>query len=168
MRAVIVAEDDMRTAFLTTAFLAISSAALAQGDWPTYTSKQFGIEIAYPDAFVGDMSRAAEGHFQLKNGGFLVLSLDELNGQDLKSFLRDNLLRDMDVTYERRKNNWMAYSGYVGDQIVYGRTHLSCGGRYAHSFLIRYPASERATYDRVVEKLSHSIRVAPEFRETRC
>jgi hypothetical protein len=159
----------MRKSFVAAAFaLAATGAFAQQGDWPTYTSKQFGLEIAYPDAFVGDMSRAAEGHFDLEGGGVLILSLDELNGEDLKPFLRRNLLRDIDVTYERRKNNWMAYSGYAGDQIVYGRTHLSCGGRYAHSFLIRYPVAERATYDRVVEKLSHSLRVSPEFRKTRC
>ena len=159
----------MRTWFFAAALAIAAFPALAQqGDWPTYTSKQFGIEIAYPDAFVGDMSRAAEGHFTLKNGGFLVLSLDELDGRDLREFLNGHLLRDIDVTYERRKKNWMAYSGYSGDQIVYGRTHLSCGGRYAHSFLIRYPVAERAAYDRVVEKLSHSLRVSPEFRQTRC
>lgn len=159
----------MRTIALAIGLLLAAGAALAQqGDWPTFTSKRFGIQIAYPDAFVGDLSRAAEGHFVLKNGGLLLLSLDELRGADLKRFLRGSLLKEIDVTYERRKNNWMAYSGYAGDQIVYGRTHLSCGGRYAHTFLIRYPVSERATYDRVVEKLSHSLRVSPEFTETRC
>ena len=155
----------MRATCLAAVLVLASGAAFAQqGDWPTFTSKQFGLQIAYPDAYVGDMSRAAEGHFALKNDGVLLLSLDELDGADLKSFLRRSLLKDIDVTYERRKKNWMAYSGYAGDYIVYGRTHLSCGGRYAHSFLIRYPRGERANYDRVVEKLSHSLRVAPEFR----
>jgi len=158
-----------RTKFAILLALALVSPALAQhGDWPTYTSKQFGLQIAYPDSYVGDMSRAAEGYFALKNDGVLVLSLDELNGADLKTFLAGSLLKEIDVTYERRKKNWMAYSGYAGDYIVYGRTHLSCGGRYAHSFLIRYPTANRATYDRVVEKLSHSLRVAPEFTQTRC
>lgn len=158
----------MRARYLAAVFVVASGAAIAQqGDWPTFTSKQFGLQIAYPDAYVGDMSRAAEGHFALKNDGVLLLSLDELGGADLKTFLGRSLLKDIDVTYERRKKDWMAYSGYAGDYIVYGRTHLSCGNRYAHSFLIRYPKSERATYDRVVEKLSHSLRVAPEFR-SRC
>ena len=155
--------------FAAAVALAPIGAAAQQGDWPTFTSKQFGLQIAYPDAFVDmEASRAAEGHFALKDGGVLLLSLDELRGEGLEAFLRQSLLKDIDVTYRRRKANWMAYSGYAGDQIVYGRTHVSCNGRYAHSFLIRYPVRERATYDRVVEKLSHSLRVSPDFVATRC
>jgi hypothetical protein len=160
----------MRYAILTAAFLAATAgAASAQEKWPVFTSKQFGLSIAYPGDLVDyPASRPAKGEFALKGGGRLVLTMDDLQGQSLRPFLNQTLLKDIDVTYQRQKDNWMAYSGYAGTEIVYGRTHLSCGGRYAHTFLIRYPEAARATYDRVVERLSHSLRVSPQFTAANC
>lgn len=155
----------MTRIFLGAALAAlITGSAFAEEAWPIYTSKQFGIAIAYPGHLVDyPASRPARGEFALKNGGQLILTKDDLQGQKLPDFLNGALLQGVDVTYTRQKGNWMAYSGYVGDQIVYGRSHLSCGGQIAHTFLIRYPESERAVYDRVVERLSHSLKVAPGF-----
>ena len=149
-----------RTVFLGAAFaLAMLGGASAQ-EWQTYRSKQFGIQIAYPGDLVDySQSRPARGEFALRNGGRLVLTKSDLGGQRLSDFLNGTLLKDVDVTYTRQKDGWMAYSGYVGDHIVYGRSQLSCGGRTAHSFLIRYPVRERAVYDPIVERLSHSLRV---------
>jgi hypothetical protein len=148
----------------------LPGAALAQpASWTTFTSQQYGLRIAYPTHLVDEgRSRPQDGAYVLKGGARMILSLNELNGADLRRFLNRNLLQDVDVTYTRRKDNWMAYSGYVGSDIVYGRTHISCGGRYAHSFLIRYPRTERATFDRAVERLSHTIRVDPDFPARRC
>ncbi|BCJ92014.1 hypothetical protein IZ6_27490 [Terrihabitans soli] len=141
----------------------------AQENWPVFTSKQFGLSIAYPDHLVDyPASRPAKGEFALKGGGRLVLTMDDLHGRDLKSFLQEAFLKDVDVTYQRRKGGWMAYSGYAAGEIVYGRTHISCGGRYAHTFLIRYPEAERSTYDPVVERLSHSLKVSPQFTAASC
>ena len=149
-------------------FLGLCGAASAE-PWPVYTSKQFGLKIAYPGHLVDySQSRPARGEFALKGGGLLIFTKDALGGQKLKTFLHGTLLRDVDVTYSQQKGNWMAYSGYVGSQIVYGRSHLSCGGQVAHSFIIRYPKAERATYDRVVERLSHSLQVAPGFDGQMC
>jgi len=151
-----------RTFFLGAAFVLATFGGASAQEWQTYTSKQFGLQIAYPGDLVDySRSRPARGEFALRNGGRLVLTRNDLGGQRLADFLKGTLLKDVDVTYSRQKNNWMAYSGYVGDQIVYGRSHLSCGGRTAHSFLIRYPVRERAVYDRIAERLSHSLRVEP-------
>jgi hypothetical protein len=148
---------------------ALAAPASAQENWPVFTSKQFGLSIAYPDHLVDyPASRPAKGEFALKGGGLLILTMNDLGGQDLQPFLRETLLKDIDVTYQRRKGNWMAYSGYAGSEIVYGRTHVSCGGRYAHTFLIRYPEAERGTYDRVVERLSHSLKISPQFTAGNC
>lgn len=141
----------------------------AQERWPVFTSKQFGLSIAYPDHLVDyPASRPAKGQFALIGGGQLILTMDEIDGRPLRPFLKEMVLKDFDVTYQRQKGSWMAYSGYAGGEIVYGRTHVSCGGRYAHTFLIRYPRAERATYDRVVERLSHSVKVSPEFTANNC
>jgi hypothetical protein len=160
----------MRYAILGAAFLAMSAgAASAQEKWPVFTSKQFGLSIAYPGHLVDyPASRPAKGEFALKGGGRLILTMDDLNGRGLRPFLNETLLKDIDVTYQRQKGSWMAYSGYAGGEIVYGRSHLSCGGRYAHTFLIRYPEAARGTYDGVVERLSHSLRVSPQFAADHC
>jgi hypothetical protein len=158
-----------RLAFGLLCFASLVSPLAAQEHWPVFTSKQFGLQISYPDHLVDyAASRPAKGEFALKGGGRLILTKDDLGGRALKPFLRDMILKDVDVTYQRRKGNWMAYSGYAHGEIVYGRTHVSCGGRYAHTFLIRYPEAERATYDRVVERLSHSLKVSPQFTAVNC
>lgn len=145
------------------------AAPVAAQDWTSYTSRQFGLKIAYPEHLVdAAASRPQDGEYALANDGQLVLSLDEIDGAGLRGFLDRNLLRGVDVTYTRRKGDWMAYSGYVDDYIVYGRTQLSCGGRYAHTFLIRYPRTQRATYDPAVRRLSHSLRVDPAFEARSC
>lgn len=150
-------------------FAALTGPLSAQEKWPVFTSKQFGLSIAYPDHLVDyPASRPAKGEFALKGGGRLVLTMDDLHGRQLQPFLREMILKDVEITYQRRKGNWMAYSGYAGGEIVYGRTHVSCGGRYAHTFLIRYPEAERSTYDRVVERLSHSLKVSPQFTAGKC
>jgi hypothetical protein len=147
----------------------LSQPLSAQESWPVFTSKQFGLSIAYPDHLVDyPASRPAKGEFALKGGGRLILTMNDLGGQELRPFLQETLLKDIDVTYQRQKGNWMAYSGYAGQDIVYGRTHLSCGGRYAHTFLIRYPEAERGIYDRVVERLSHSLKISPQFTAGKC
>jgi hypothetical protein len=158
-----------RLAFGLLCFAALCGPLAAQEKWPVFTSKQFGFSIAYPDHLVDyPASRPAKGEFALKGGGLLILTMDELEGRALRPFLREMILKDVDVTYQRQKGNWMAYSGYAAGEIVYGRTHVSCGGRYAHTFLIRYPETERATYDRVVERLSHSLKVSPQFTAGNC
>lgn len=147
----------------------LASPLAAQEKWPVFTSKQFGLSIAYPDHLVDyPASRPAKGEFALKGGGRLILTMDDLGGRGLRPFLQEAILKDVDVTYQRQKGNWMAYSGYAAGEIVYGRTHASCGGRYAHTFLIRYPEARRMTYDRVVERLSHSLKIAPKFMASNC
>ncbi len=160
----------MRALLLATAVtLGFASPLAAQQKWPVFTSKQYGLSISYPDHLVDyPNSRPAKGQFALKGGGRLVLTMDQLQGQGLRPFLRDVFLRDVDLTYLRQKGNWMAYSGYAAGEIVYGRSHASCGGRYAHTFLIRYPESQRATYDRVVKRLSHSMKISPKFTAANC
>lgn len=141
----------------------------ARENWPVFTSKQFGLQIAYPEHLIDyPASRPAKGEFALKGGGRLVLTMDDLGGRRLRPFLNETLLKDIDVTYQRQKDSWMAYSGYAGSEIVYGRSHVSCGGRTAHTFLIRYPQAQRATYDRVVERLSHSLKISPQFTTENC
>jgi hypothetical protein len=160
------------TRILTTAALlaGLAGPALAaSSDWTRFTSRQYGLTIDYPVGLVDDArSNPEKGQYILKRNAAMILSVDELHGASLRSFLDRSLLQGVDVTYRQSKGNWMAYSGYVGSDIVYGRTHVSCGGRFAHSFLIRYPRSERATYDKAVVRLSHSVRVDPGFVARSC
>jgi hypothetical protein len=155
-------------AALLAASFAVPAFAAPQ-DWTRFTSRQYGLTIDYPAGLVDDArSNPGKGQYILKRNAAMILSVDELQGATLRSFLDRSLLQGVDVTYRQSKGNWMAYSGYVGSDIVYGRTHVSCGGRFAHSFLIRYPRTERATYDKAVVRLSHSVRVDPGFAARRC
>jgi hypothetical protein len=110
----------------------------------------------------------ADNQYPLVDGGLLALNIRPLEGRTIEAFIKQNLPEGASLTYQRRKANWLAYSGYYGDDIFYGRTHLSCGDTNAHSFIIRYPRSKRALYDRVVERMSHSFQVSREFQRANC
>jgi hypothetical protein len=147
---------------------AAASAAQAL-EWRHVVSPAHGTEIAIPIDLVDQRrSDMVGGRLALKDGAILAMNLTELHGRSLDGFIMPNLPANFRITYRRRKGNWLAFSGYYRDSIIYGRTQASCGGRYAHSFMIRYPRADRGLYDRVVERMSLSFRVQPVFERTRC
>jgi serine/threonine-protein kinase len=138
-------------------------------EWRRVQSPAQGISVSMPtDLIEADQPYSAQGQYSLARGAMLALNMRPLGGRSLDEFIRQNLPPEAEITYRRRKADWLAYSGYFGNGIFYGRTHLSCGGAYAHSFLIRYPQSERTLYDPVVERMSLSFRVQPRFAATHC
>jgi hypothetical protein len=146
---------------------AISVSASAQeAGWRRLVS--LGISVAFPAHLVEDDREGRDGRFLLADGAQVEFNVSDLRTTPLDAFVHQHVLRRIDVSYRRKAANWMAYSGYRGHEVVYGRTVLSCEGRYAHSFVLTYPRAARATYDAVAERMSLTMRVDPGFTRRNC
>jgi hypothetical protein len=145
----------------------ISVSALAQeAGWRQLVS--LGISVAFPAHLVEDDSERRNGRFVLADGAHVEFNVSDLRTTPLDAFVHQHVLRRIDVTYRRKAANWMAYSGYRGHEVVYGRTVLSCDGQYAHSFVLTYPRAARATYDAIAERMSLTMRVDSDFTRRNC
>ena len=146
---------------------AMAPAWAQDAGWTRLVSRPHGVSVSFPsDLIVRESPR--QGRYELEGDASVELNVSPLKGEELDVFIRRHVLRNIEVTYRRKMDDWMAYSGYLGSDIVYGRTILSCDGRFAHSFVLTYPAAARATYDRVSERMSLTMRVTDGFERENC
>lgn len=64
---------------------------------------------------------------------------------------------DEQVTYRRRRQNWLVLSGYRGDDIFYRRAGYACGDRRIHVIELIYPRDQKRRYDSLVTSISHRL-----------
>jgi hypothetical protein len=62
-----------------------------------------------------------------------------------------------EVTYLRGARDWLAVSGRKGDRIYYRKAALACGGTTWRHIAFEYPAEQKATMDRVVERAAQAF-----------
>jgi hypothetical protein len=79
---------------------------------------------------------------------------------------RSALDRDMDdvayrdgeiITYQKRGREWIAVSGYWGDQIFYRKSNLACGGTRWHHIEFGYPREDKKKMDEAVTRMAHGM-----------
>ena len=144
---------------------AVGEAATDQpGTWTSYRNARFGFMIAYPAAmFAPDPERETEnGRAVVSADGrarLLVGAFDNADGTSLEDY-RALLLResyaDAAIDYAPVRGKWFVLSGMRDGNMFYERVTFTCGGRIINSWAMVYPASERRTYDRVVERVARS------------
>jgi hypothetical protein len=61
------------------------------------------------------------------------------------------------ITYQRRGRNWLAVSGYRGDQIFYRKSNVACGGTRWHNIEFTYPISDKRRMDRTVTTMARAM-----------
>jgi len=57
-----------------------------------------------------------------------------------------------EVTYLRGAREWLAVSGLKGDRVYYRKAALACGGTQWRHIAFEYPADQKPTLDRIVER----------------
>jgi hypothetical protein len=57
-----------------------------------------------------------------------------------------------EVTYLRGARDWLTVSGLKGDRVFYRKAMLACGGTTWRHIAFEYPAEQKPTLDRVVER----------------
>lgn len=62
-----------------------------------------------------------------------------------------------DVTYLRGERDRLTVSGLKGERIFYRKVMLACGGSVWRHVAMEYPADEKASFDRFVERMSRGF-----------
>ena len=61
------------------------------------------------------------------------------------------------VTYIRGARDWLAVSGLKGDRVYYRKAALACGGTLWRHIAFEYPAEQKPTIDRLVERAAQAF-----------
>lgn len=155
-------------ALLATLTAAASLPALAvserAADWTSYRNARYGFMIAYPTALFApdpekesDQGRAvvsADGRARLLVGAFE--NADQTSLADYRAVLLKESYAGAAIDYAPVRDKWFVLSGTRDGNMFYERVTFTCGGRIINSWAMVYPAVERRTYDRVVERVARS------------
>jgi len=149
--------------------LLLCSPAFA-AEWTVYSNPRFGASIDIPPGFVNDVPEPENGdgltfHSVDGQAALLVWGNNLVDGdfaEDGKSRLQGEIEEGWDVSYQKESGNeWNVFSGSKGGRIMYARSIASCQGTQAVHFRIEYPAAQTKDYDRVVARLSKSLKAGP-------
>ncbi len=129
------------------------------GLWSTFRDPRFDFTLRYPAGiFVFDpaLSEANVHTFVSRDrrATFRIMAAENTDGVSLDRFRRTLIKRRYaGATFEqtRRRRHWFALAGRQGDEAFLERVTFSCDGKSMHGWQMRYPASQRATYEEVAE-----------------
>ena len=138
--------------------------------WTMYRNGRFGFSITYPSGLLapdptagrdaGRMFRSSDGRVTLLAGAGRNDSGDTLD--QYRRFLLIENYGNARLDYMPVRRDWFVLSGTQpgtrGDEVFYERVTFACDGRFIHGWRLTYPASERGTYDRIVEGIHRNYR----------
>ena len=149
-------------------FIAMSCTTVMGGprldDWATVKNERHGFAIAYPiNVFEQTTAPTTdEGRvFQSKDGKAKLLvgafeNADNNTLETYRQFLLDEQYAGAAIDYAPVKQRWFVLSGTRNGETFYQRVSFTCGGKLINSWAMLYPATERKTYDRVVEAVART------------
>jgi hypothetical protein len=123
--------------------------------WRTYRDARFGFALRYPAGLLAFDAARSDAHvstFVSRDGQAVlrVVAAENTAGITPTSY-RGVLMKDRyaGATFKSapRREHWFVLSGTLGDEVFLERVTFSCDGRSMHGWQMRYPASQRATYD---------------------
>lgn len=133
----------------------------SQHEWVTYHNDRFGFAIDYPadvfaidDRKLGDFWRL----FVSRDGRARLLVTAGFNSKSLStaSYRRsvlDESYQGASVEYAPLRKTWFVLAGSRGEEGFYERATFACEGRIIHRWRVTYPASERETYSKIIERI---------------
>jgi hypothetical protein len=133
-------------------------------NWSTIENERFGFLIAYPGNIFTppETANQPDGNVLVSKDGAarLVVAAFENDTNASLADYREQLLAEnyngANIDYSPVKEKWFVLSGTRGDMHFYERVSFTCGGKLINSWALLYPASERRTYDRVVEAIART------------
>jgi hypothetical protein len=155
---------------IATAWLAILSAANAQVrqtafEWRKFHIPEYGTTIEYPAGYfapVGEPEKGVGKRFESADGRAIlsIYSRDNTANDTPSSYLKNNLrIGQAGLGYERVTQSFFAVSVEREGLIYYSRCNFSRrAGRAIHCFDLVYPREEKRDWDRVVTRISLSLR----------
>jgi len=89
---------------------------------------------------------------------WLALYSAPVDKDKVAAHLKDVAFADgEEVTYIRGARDWLAVSGLKGDRVYYRKAALACGGTTWRHIAFEYPAEQKASLDRVVERAAQAF-----------
>ena len=135
--------------------------ATPQHEWIAYHNDRFGFSIDYPaDVFAAD-DRALGDFWRLfvsRDGQARLLVTAGFNGKRLstasyRQAVLEETYQGASVTYAPLRKTWFVLAGDKGEEGFYERATLACDGRIIHRWRVTYPANERETYSKIIERI---------------
>jgi hypothetical protein len=162
------------TALAGAALAATGPAGARDEGWTGYRDGQLGFSFSYPaDIFAphqADPTAALQARtakrsgrtFQSKDGrawlqAAAFANIDKASLAAYKARAATSYVKAR-ITYDRLADEFFVLSGFRGKDIFYERVIFSCGGKVINVWTLTYPATARATYDRIVEEIARSFR----------
>ncbi|HKQ95581.1 MAG TPA: hypothetical protein VJS40_08245 [Aestuariivirgaceae bacterium] len=153
----------MLVAALVMGFLTTESLA-ADLHWRIYEDTDFGCVLDYPAALFrpGPSNPDEPRRFSSKSADvyFRIQGVENANGWTPQAIREQYLSADMpgDVTYDRTRSDFVVLSGYRGESIFYTKVAVSTDRSSACVFEITYPREQKKAFDRIVTRMSRSLR----------
>jgi hypothetical protein len=134
--------------------------------WRPLHNARYGFQLEYPagvfevqrssTASDGELFRTRDGSAKLLIGAFE--NVDHRSPASYQRYIARDSYPGLKVDYAPVGPTWSVLSGTQGDDMVYEKMMLSCGGQIISSFAMIYPTAERAFYDPIVEVIEDSFR----------
>jgi hypothetical protein len=132
----------------------------------SYFNPKYGFSLTVPhDIFAPTATRNPDAGalWESRDGRarLLAVAAENASGDSLQTyrrFLLKDLYKDAVLDYAPVRDNWFVLSGRIDDMMFYERIMFACDGRYIYGWQLRYPATERNVYDRIVEAVHRSYR----------
>lgn len=153
----------------------LGDAATAAADWTTYRNARHGFSIAYPTAPFADepANESEDGRLvQSKDGATRLLvgafaNAEQMSLADYRAYLLEKNYSGAAIDYAPVRDKWFVLSGTRDGTMFYERVSFTCGGKLINSWAILYPATDRKTWDRVLERIARTY-VAGAGRDGTC
>jgi hypothetical protein len=139
----------MKRVVLSLVLVAQATGALAAADIP-YLPKDWQMVSADPETKTRTF-QSADSRAKLVTGQSPVSRNREAD-MDRIAFRGDEK-----ITYQRRGRNWIAVSGYRGDQIFYRKSNVACRGSRWHDIEFIYPITDKLRMDRAVTTMAKAM-----------
>ena len=132
----------------------------------TYTNPRYGTSASFPaEAFPRIMppSPSGEGQGWRSDEGaeIVIYALENEERRTPRSLIQWRRSLDK-VTYNRSGRDWAVVSGFRPDGRIFYERYIFRGG-LIHSVSIRYPETLRTPYDRMLKRITESLRGPADF-----
>jgi curved DNA-binding protein CbpA len=125
--------------------------------WRTYRDARFDFALRYPAGLFAFDAARSDAHVStfVSRDGHAVLRIVAVENTagitpaGYRSVLMKDRYAGAAFRPAPRARRWFALSGTIGDEVFLERVTFSCDGRSMHGWQMRYPSSQRATYDEV-------------------
>ncbi|MCU0391993.1 MAG: hypothetical protein MUE81_12810 [Thermoflexibacter sp.] len=141
-------------------FLIYCTPTYAQLNYETYCNSRFSYCIDYPTTLIpqGEAFNGDGQKFTSKDKKVIltVWGINDALDSGIKGSYAE-YSKGNKITYKVLKNNWFIISGYTPKgNIFYQKTMLIDG--VFKTFILEYPMTEKATYDKVCQRLLNSFK----------